>query len=238
MTPVKNYLRNARYTGGVWNIDAALAFFAPHDCVRCGQEGSLLCSACCQQVPWYGDVCFRCLKSGASIGLCENCRPKSSLDGVWITTAYQAAPRALIQALKFSRAKAGAQDIARLMAKTFPEPPAPMVLVPIPTISSHVRSRGYDQAALIARHLAKHRHMPVHALIRRHGQTRQLGASRKQRHQQLAGVFYCSQKLDPNTNYVLVDDVVTTGATIEHAAQALRAAGATKVYAAVFAQKQ
>lgn len=153
---------------------------------------------------------------------------------VSIASEHNGAARQAIHVLKFARARAAAHDIAAAMSKLC-DIPNGAVLVPIPTASSHIRARGYDQTLLIARRLAKIRGLPCLRLLSRQGQVRQVGASRRQRQAQLAGVFSCTQKLDPAITYVLIDDVLTTGSTIEHAAGALRAAGAARIHAATFA---
>ncbi len=112
------------------------------------------------------------------------------------------------------------------------------IVVYIPTANRRVRERGYDQAQLIAREFAHRRRLPCQALLRRHGATRQLGASRQQRQQQLQTAFYCPypQKV-VGRSIILIDDVLTTGATIEAASRVLCQAGATNVTALLFAQK-
>jgi predicted amidophosphoribosyltransferase len=106
----------------------------------------------------------------------------------------------------------------------------------VPTAPQRVRERGYDQAALIAKELAIRSKLPYHTLLARTGTQRQLGQQRAVRKEQMTGAFRSLDKIDLQDKHVLlIDDVLTTGATCEAAARALRQAGAKRVSAAVFA---
>lgn len=107
----------------------------------------------------------------------------------------------------------------------------PDVLVPVPVSPHKLRQRGYNQAALIARHLGRHIRRPVKAdwLIK----TQELGAQatlgREDRLQNLHGAFRATRRIPGNIRIGLVDDVITTGATIQSCAAALRKAGAESI---------
>lgn len=139
--------------------------------------------------------------------------------------------------LKFERAKAAAEDIARIMDENLPLLPEETVVVHLPTAANRIRARGYDQARLIARKLAKSRGLKHQDLLGRKGSIRQVGSSRKKRFKQLEGAFSIKDKSKVRgRNVLLIDDVLTTGASIESAARELQASGAKKIEAAVFAQ--
>jgi ComF family protein len=115
--------------------------------------------------------------------------------------------------------------------------PAAAVIVPVPTSTKRVRQRGYDQAVLLARRIAREINGSYVGTLERHGQQQQRNASRAQRLKQLQDAFVISHPdRIRGKHVVLVDDVVTTGATLEAAAHALKAAGAGRVSAVVFAQ--
>jgi predicted amidophosphoribosyltransferase len=94
--------------------------------------------------------------------------------------------------------------------------------------------RGYDQAQVIARELAKRRQLAYRQLLSRSGTFRQVGASRESRFSQLKGAF--TAKGHTPSHVLLVDDVLTTGASVESAAKELKRNGAKTVDVAVFAQ--
>jgi ComF family protein len=97
-------------------------------------------------------------------------------------------------------------------------------------------SRGFDQSKLIAKSLARGRYK-YSPLLRRLKKIHQIGANKKQRQEQLAGAFMAVNKyLIKNAKILLVDDVATTGASLEEAARTLKKAGAKEVSAVVFAR--
>jgi ComF family protein len=111
------------------------------------------------------------------------------------------------------------------------------VLVPVPTTTSRVRQRGYDQAKLLARQLSRLTGLSYQDCLVREGRTHQVGANRQQRQQQMKQAFRVKPKCPSRSQHIiLVDDVLTTGATLESAAQTLRARGYKRVSAIVFAQ--
>lgn len=153
-------------------------------------------------------------------------------------TPYDGVAKELVARLKFERTQAAAKDIARAMAARLAFVDVEQLIVTyVPTANACVRMRGYDQAQLIARELARELGVPYAALLARVGSARQLGASRELRHAQLGNAFrplkpYATRK----ASVLLVDDVITTGSTLEAAAATLKTAGAKIVHAAVFAR--
>jgi ComF family protein len=143
----------------------------------------------------------------------------------------------LVHRMKYERAQAGTREVARLLAPLLIGTPADLLLVHIPTATGRVRSRGYDHARLIARELSRCSGLESAALLGRLGQAHQVGATRAERLRQLEGAFRpLRPELIVGRQIVLVDDVLTTGATLETAARVLRRAGAARVDAVVLAQ--
>jgi ComF family protein len=113
------------------------------------------------------------------------------------------------------------------------------LIVPIPTAISRIRQRGYDQTVLLARALSRQGHLLRADVLVRVSRSRQVGANRQKRLAQLRNSFIVSgNELVRKADILLIDDVVTTGATLETAATVLKKAGAKSVSAVVFAQKQ
>lgn len=144
---------------------------------------------------------------------------------------------ALIDNYKFHNARAAYRPLAELLLERLPELPANTVVVPIPTISRHIRQRGYDHMALIGRLVSARRDWTYSPVLRRLTNTTQRGAGRVQRLRQAASAYRTEAALDPTRPYLIVDDVVTTGATLNAAVQALRHAGATTVYVVAIARQ-
>jgi ComF family protein len=221
-------------------MERLVAVIAPHDCLRCGREGKVLCDWCmsedCLSSP---ERCYRCKKLTTDSRVCASCKRSSSLRHVWVRSEYDDAAKGLVHKLKFARAQAAAAVIAEMIAETLPYLPPDTLVTHIPTATSRYRQRGYDHAQLIAKHIAVKKGLRYASLLIRSGQSRQVGAKRDQRLKQLAGAYRSrSGHLIEGAHILLVDDVVTTGATIEEAGKTLRLAGARQVSAAIFAQKQ
>jgi predicted amidophosphoribosyltransferase len=137
--------------------------------------------------------------------------------------------------MKFDSHRAMARLIADKLYDTVPFVEFDMVTY-LPTASSRIRKRGYDHSRLIAKTLAMRRGLQFGKLLVRHGQARQLGSTKIVRRQQAEASYLAKPNL--NFSHVLViDDVISSGASLEAATQQLRRAGVKNVYAAVFARR-
>ncbi len=219
-------------------IDKFLGIMAPHDCLACGAEGDLLCPTCLQLFPDIPGRCYRCRKIAANYRTCSTCRRTSRLFAVRAATDYESIAQNLVWKLKFAGAQAATRQMTHCMLPLVAAMARPdTLLVPVPTATSRVRQRGYDQAKLLARELSRYASLPHGNCLARLGQSHQVGASRQQRLQQLTGAFHVAKPhLIYDAHVILIDDVLTTGATLEAAAQVLKQAGARRIDAAVFAQ--
>lgn len=218
-------------------MDTLFGLLAPWSCLVCGQEGSFVCLECFAAVPAAPERCYRCLSSVSDGALCADCGPSTSLSAVWSSCEYLGLSSELLHRLKFERAGGSAVTLAEIMV---PRIPCPLdgYLVPIPTATRRVRARGYDQAVLLARALSQKWSLPYLSVLARQGQQRQLGASRVQRQSQLASAYRVKRtSAVAGKQIILVDDVLTTGATVEAVAKLCMQHGATSVSAITFAQK-
>jgi len=148
-----------------------------------------------------------------------------------VAVVYEGIARRLILGLKYQNRSQVAPILAELMAqrlvKHFPEISAESDVVTwAPTTRRRARSRGQDQSELLARCLARELGVPCKRLLIKISVNIQTGSSRAER---LQGSIYSTRKLRKNQRVIVVDDVVTTGATMKSAALALREAGAQKV---------
>ncbi len=159
------------------------------------------------------------------------------IDRLVAGSTYAAAPltRSALHRLKYQGVRAYAEPLASLLAALAPHLQMPRVdaVCPVPLHWSRRFWRGFNQAALLARPLARELGAPCGPLlIRCYGGRSQVGRSAEERRAALAGAFFA--RAAP-AHVVLVDDVVTTGATIVACARALRAAGAERVSVACLA---
>ena len=214
-------------------IEYIVSTIAPHECLRCGAENTVLCTACSAGLVRVPERCYRCLTNNLGHKTCKSCRAGSTLHAVYPVTMYEGVAKDLIHALKFERSQASADVVANLLAERLPELGG-IVITHVPTATSRIRMRGYDQAALIARRLATQLGVEYVPLLSRLGQQRQVGKNRSERRNQMQELFIATKKQPPK-HVLLIDDVITTGATLEACARILKNAGVKRVSAAVFA---
>jgi ComF family protein len=208
-------------------FEQIISLIAPHTCLGCRKEGSLLCDACQGLLP------AQTLQERTGAFLAHKLNSQY-LQSVFSATMYAGIAQELIHTLKFERAPAAADTIAAIMAGRMHLPSSGTVTF-VPTAASRVRMRGYDQAELIARRVAAACQLPCTPLLQRTGRQRQVGQGREVRRHQLQGVFQMRNHAPVSDAVLLIDDVLTTGATLEAAAAVLHDAGAATIHAAVFA---
>jgi len=219
-------------------IEQIVRVIAPFTCLGCRLEADrLLCDSCLELLPKVPSRCYRCRAVTEDYATCPDCRSRTALREVMVYAHHQGLVKELIHRMKYERAQAGTREAAVLLVPLLPDLPKDAVLVHVPTATGRVRSRGYDHARLIARELSRRSRMAHATLLGRHGQAHQVGASRAERLRQLEGAFRPLRvDLIRGRQIILVDDVLTTGATLETAARVLRRAGAARVSAVVLAQ--
>lgn len=211
----------------------------PYDCLVCGHEGKLICPWCWpdafDSVP---SRCFICKKASSDSTSCKNCITSSvTLEHVWVATAYTGYSKQLVKGMKFAQHRQAAHLIAAQLHQTLPYLDGDYIVTYVPTASSRRRERGFDHAKLIAAEFARVRRLAYAPLLIRCNQTRQVGHSRSERLAQVAGAYRPARSRHISKRKILlIDDVITTGATIQEASRVLRAAGAKSVDAAIFAQ--
>ena len=217
-------------------IDTLLSYIAPHHCCGCGKIGSLLCDNCKYNISDDRfDSCILCGGSATPLGLCGRCKPP--FERGWCVGERTEELKLIIDGYKFERKRAASQVLGRLLSDRIGMLPQSTVIVPVPTIAAHIRVRGYDHTLLLARVVAVHQSLSVSNVLERKTTTKQRGASRHERFLQAKVAYGVKHPLDPELPYLLIDDVVTTGATIHYAAQALRDAGARHVWVGVIARQ-
>jgi len=223
-------------------LDGLQAWFLPSHCLLCDEAGLGfidLCTACYDALPWLDAACIGCALPLADdrdvrCGMCRH--GGGPLASVRAAFLYQWPVDLLLRRFKFDGDLAAGRVLAQLMARRFaPRASGDQVLVPVPLHARRVRARGYDQAAELVRPLSLALGLPWRfALRRRRSTAPQSTLDAAARHRNVRGAFECVAPAPKHV--VLVDDVMTTGATLHAAARVLRRAGAVKVDAWVCAR--
>lgn len=231
-----------------------LHFFFPRTCVACGCDLSwraedYLCPACAGKLLSPGPLfCQRCgvnlPSGGAHCYACRGSKGKkyacSLIRSAWI---FNTPSRALVHGLKYAYADYLAPSMGLQMAQNFskyPELASAEIIIPVPLFATKKCKRGYNQSERLAHWFSRYTGMPLEekALIRQRDTVSQTQLGRQARLENMSGAFLCvdPQKIKRKT-ILLIDDVATTGATLEGGAAALKAAGAKRVMAYTYARE-
>lgn len=201
----------------VWQTTLDWVF--PPRCVGCGRVDTLWCS--------------RCQHAVERIPLPLSFDPLPSITASAATAWHSGRLRMLLHALKYENGRAVAAVAGERLVRavgalewTFD------TIVPVPLHTSRLRKRGYNQANELAQFVAEQLTIPClpDAIQRHRYTTSQVGLSRTQRQTNVDGAFIASPELVADKSILLIDDVMTTGATLDACAQALTAAGARGIY--------
>lgn len=218
----------------------------PQPCAVCRRwQAHRACTDCLARFARRVHRCLRCaMPLAAETPVCGAClRQPPSVERTIAALHYRAPWDGLIAGFKFHRRPGLAVLLAeRLHAAVIEQrPPGDCIVLPVPLAEERLRERGYNQAWEVARRLARRLRLTADAqtLLRLHDTPHQVGLSRQQRLANVAQAF----AVDPlrrtrvgGRHVAVVDDVMTTGATIEGAARALLQAGAASVQAWVVAR--
>jgi ComF family protein len=222
---------------------AVLDVLFPPRCVACGEQGAFLCRACRETMPRAlpprCPSCWQPERRGEMCGRCAQARP--AFAGARSLYLYEGAVREAVHALKYNHLSGLARPMAEVMAGYLEAEALPVdLVVPVPLFGRRQRLRGYNQSALLARELSRLGGLPLaeRGLARRRNtppQARSVDAEARRRN--VAGAFAADRRRVEGRRVLLIDDVMTTGATLDACAQALRQAGAASVWALTFARE-
>ena len=240
------------YKEGVSNLTAnigrvtqsALDLLFPRHCLGCQREGRLLCPDCSAGLPRLEPpYCAVCAQPGSTgrLGRCRWCSETSqTIDGIRSPFMMEGVVQEAVHRLKYRGLRALAPELGVLLAQYLESHPLPAeLIVPVPLHRRRLRSRGYNQAALLARELSKRSGLPVDngLLLRGIDSPPQVAAAdQEQRRSNVSGSFHCVGEVS-GLAILLVDDVATTGSTLSACAAALKDAGAAQVWGLTLARE-
>jgi ComF family protein len=206
---------------------ALLDLVLPPACAGCGRYGSVLCVTCLRGLRQPRAAADRFLAPDAGIVIGD------ALELALAAFAYEGPLRRALAGLKYGSAAKVATPLADRAATSLAmltALAADAALVPVPVHDQRLRQRGYNQAALLAVALGRRLRVPVADLLeRRRATTQQHRLDRAARLRNLRDAFAVRGHARPPAAVILVDDILTTSATLEACAGVLRTAGATRV---------
>ena len=216
-------------------IVSLLDMLLPPACASCGRSGAILCTRCLNRCSAASRPAERFLAPDAAVAMGE------SLCLAVAAFAHEGPMRRALAALKYTGAARLAPILARASAAHLAELLAisgPASLVPVPVHRERRRARGYNQAELIARELGRSMRLPaVNALERIRPTTKQHRLDRLARLRNLRAAFSVHPGTTVPAVTILVDDIITTTATLEACASVLRQAGCEAVYGFAIARE-
>jgi len=192
-----------------------------------------LCAACGRSCRAGAVLCTRCTRRLAEAEPLAGMGP-AGLDRSWSSAPHDGPARDLVAALKFRRLLPVAELIAKRIEWLAPAALLSGTIVPVPASRLRALKRGFDPAAEIATALATRADLPLADCLARSGGGRQVGRRRAER---IGHPPRIRARDEVPRSVVLVDDVLTTGATLSASARALRAAGAVRVVAITFTRR-
>lgn len=196
-------------------------WLCPYYCRGCGQLGEALCWCCKNDI------------------LTSNLEFRKKYSGPLLVGKKEGLLGQIIKEYKYGPVRGLGKDLADLLWVVLELAVSgnaeEIVIVPLPTISKHIRQRGFDHMWVIGRYLAKVGGYRVEKILRRVNNTVQVGVDREKRLEQARQAYMVEKQVDSKRTYVLVDDIWTTGASMQAAEKELRKAGAKKIIKIVLA---
>lgn len=215
-------------------FDPLLDILFPRFCVGCKTFGTYLCTDCAKTMRLINlPLCPGCMETIASLGVHARCTHKTHLDGLLVFARFDGVIKDMITGIKYQGYFAYTDSLSPLLAHRLTTSSLkPKALVPIPLYAKKQHSRGFNQSALLAGEVSNLTGIPMtdQLLLKTKPTESQVKLKREERLQNLRNAFQVTIKLKKTETILLVDDVVTTGATFSIAAQALKKAGSGKVF--------
>ncbi|MFH0853759.1 MAG: ComF family protein [bacterium] len=227
------------------NISQALLdLIFPITCLGCQKEGPWLCADCCAKLPRTKNQCPFCNQPNNNSQTCPRCAAKNSLSGALSCFAYQhPLVKSLIHGAKYRYWKSILPQLAQQMAKKVEQNNKIIniknswVITPVPLHRSKHKIRGYNQSLLLAQGISAYLDAPLSRdLVRSTNTQAQAKLGKQARFANVNGVFSLKSNIDfSSKSVIIIDDVFTTGATLDSAARICQEHGAKKVWGLTFA---
>lgn len=213
----------------------------PPRCLGCRRVDTWLCADCLGQIPRIEPpFCTRCGDRVEGGEICARCQTSPlHISRIRSVAHFEGTVRHAMHHLKYRGHTALAEPLGGLLATYWARHPAPVdAVVPVPLHAARLRERGYNQAALLAREMARRLGLAVdeRTLVRERPTAPQVGLTASQRKDNVHDAFRCLNDALVGKQVLLIDDVCTTGATLEACTLALQRKGACSVQALTLAR--
>ena len=222
---------------------AAPDFLFPRFCVGCGKEGDFICDSCQASLARIeAPVCPQCGKPQTNSMLCSNCIDwKADIDAIRSPFRFEGVIRKAVHEFKYRNLRAVAGQLAHFLGDYLTDNPIPYdIIVPVPLHRKRLKERGYNQAGLLANELSRLTGFPVNetCLVRNvynvpQAKTRNV----EERKQNVIGIFSVVNDDLLEKKVLLIDDVTTSGATLNACASPLKKTGAASVWGLTLARE-
>jgi competence protein ComFC len=222
---------------------AALDFLFPRFCVGCGKEGDFICSSCQASLARIeAPVCPQCGKPQTDSRLCSSCvNWATDIDAIRSPFRFEGVIRTAVHEFKYRNLRAIAGQLADFLGDYLVANPVPYdVIVPVPLHRKRLKERGYNQAALLSAEVSTLTGMPVNdtSLIRCIYNVQQAKTGNvEERRQNVIGIFSCLDEDLLGKKVLLIDDVTTSGATLNACASVLKKTGVMSVWGLTLARE-
>ncbi|MCX6002987.1 MAG: ComF family protein [Chloroflexi bacterium] len=221
----------------------ALNLLFPRFCVGCGREGDFICSPRqASLVRIESPACPKCGKPQKNGMLCSSCVAwQAEIDGMRSPFRFEGVIRQAIHEFKYRNLHAIALKLAQLLSNYLVENPISCdVLIPVPLHNKRLRELGHNQSGLLAKESSRLTGLKVNKnclMGSRHNLPQARAGSVEERRQNVMGIFSCRNDGLRDKKVLLIDDVATSGATLNACASALKAVGVPSVWGLTLARE-
>jgi ComF family protein len=224
-------------------IDSLLELLSPHICKGCSKSGSILCNCC--KINILDNKFTFCVTCGIYLttketeengNQCKKCARSLPFTKIYIVGWRTDTLKKLVGDFKYNSEYGAAKTIAELLYESLPQLDKDVIITPIPTSATHIRRRGFDHMALIAKQLAKLTNHKTHKLLWRETNVSQHEQSAVERRRLAAKMFSYNPRIEVPEKVLLIDDIWTTGATVTAAARLLKNAGVKEIQLGIIAR--
>ena len=211
---------------------AFLDFIFYETCFFCGKSGTTVCRRCLNSLEPARLKCLKCGQHNPYGLYCEGCKSSIRPEQVLALYRYNGIAKDLIHIFKYEDGQSLTSVFGKKLGSAIKKHRlSGFVLVPIPLSKKRLRYRGYNQSLFLAKEITRHTSVPYADIMERKQSvlSQVQTGSKRERRQNVTGVFSIKKDVDLPSKIVLVDDVITTGATVEEATRILKQAGACEV---------